>query len=688
MFGNKKEENHITEKEKSKASYALQDISQEFFNASNWHYKKRNVQIVSDENKILFESKNKKVKYVTLLENNTNFEFVTKGAKKLTLDQNNMIQIRGKKSGSIQVIIYLIEYDANHKRINTNKIPLNTSEIIVAKKATKYARIAIRMVGKGELAITHFITSAYSAEQMLQAKQEKTLKDINVACIFDEFSMKSFSDVVTLTTFSPDNWLAKFEKHKPDVLMVESAWQGNFGAWQYQIGRYNNNNDNAKLKDLIMWCKRNRVPTVFWNKEDPVHFDKFKDAASLFDLVLTTDSNMIPKYREYVGHSHVYSMQFAANPLLHNPISIVKPKKNKISFAGSYYANRHEDRKKDMDDMLALCNEFGLDIYDRNYERNQQGPTDFMFPEQYRENVIGTLKYDEIYKAYKDYRLVLNVNSVKYSPTMFSRRVFETIACGTPLVSSYSIGIKKLFDKFVVMEEEKEEARLRVEKWMTDDRNYRETALAGMREIFKNHTYRHRMEFILDKLSISYQKDQDDVTIIFSIETEEEFYRALTIVNEQTYEDVKVIFLISLFEGYEEILNQYNDDRISTYIRQYAFKFGAIETLIQTKYVTVMQLNYKYGKHYIEDLVYAGLYSNADVIGKKVIEQNGDYSYSRYEYEYVDTIRTDTALYRVESIKNNRFQDILEKPEVIIDELFRQHGKRIFSSDKFNVTLN
>src|SRR5690606_8059964 len=212
---------------------------------------------------------------------------------------------------------------------------------------------------------------------------------IKMACIFDEFSLECFASEVNLITFNTENWKKTLQSEKPDILMVESAWRGNNGAWEYQIGKYNNNNNNAKLKELVSWCKRNRIPTVFWNKEDPIHFEKFIDAASLFDFVFTTDMNMINKYKDLVMHNRVYSMQFAANPAKHNPIKLINEKINKISFAGSYYANRHEDRRKDMDKMLRIASEYGLDIFDRNYERNKREDSHFRFPEYLAKDIVG-----------------------------------------------------------------------------------------------------------------------------------------------------------------------------------------------------------------------------------------------------------------------------------------------------------
>lgn len=666
----------------------VDEVQTDISDVNHWKYKSKKLKVnIGKNDSVIIESKDKGVNYLTFYENNTNFSLISKKHKKLIFNDTNTIEIEGKTSGGVKLIIYIIEYDKNHKRVHTNRFRLNDHKQIIAQRDTRYARIAVRVVGKGEIHITKFQMQQGSINLKLNDNIDSLnkMKDINMACIFDEFTMASFKDVVNLITFTPENWYKKFQLQKPDLLFVESAWKGNSGTWEFQVGKYNNNNENLKLKKVINWCKKNNIPTIFWNKEDPVHFEKFKDPACLFDYVLTTDADMIPAYRNYVGHNRVSSMQFAANPLIHNPISLRTNKKDKISFAGSYYSNRHEDRKKDMDDILDVAQMFGLDIYDRNYVQNQAGPTPFQFPDKYQKNIIGNLKVTEMYKAYKDYRLILNVNSVKSSPTMFSRRVFEGLATGTPVISSYATGIKKTFHSIVSLDEDRKDFEDEVRQLMTDDAFYRERSLTGMREVFNKHTYENRMEFILDFIGLSYSKNERMTTVLFEITHEEQIYKALEIINSQTYENIKVIFLLKeMFDGFEYYYNQYNNEKISTFIYDHVSQYNTIDELIHSEFITIMSTDFSYGSYYIEDLIHAAVYSDADIIGKRSLNENNDYAFERYEYQYVSEINCNTALFKREVIKNYSFETLIQEKEDLIAFLFAQEGRRVFSSDKFN----
>ncbi|MBF8808482.1 MAG: hypothetical protein IC227_09595 [Enterococcus lacertideformus] len=233
--------------------------------------------------------------------------------------------------------------------------------------------------------------------------------------------MTCFGEEAQLISFTPQTWKQILTQNHPDLLLVESAWHGNNRTWEYKIGKYHGE-DRSEIKALLQWCKEKEVPTVFWNKEDPFHFDKFIETAKLFDYIFTTDVSMIPKYENVTKKKNVSYLSFAAQPSIHNPTKIIKSRKEKICFAGTYYANRHEERKKDLNVLLSLAQEYGLDIYDRNYYRQEP---EFKYPKEYQENIVGTLHYSEILNAYKGYKFLLNVNSVKHSESMFSRRVFE-----------------------------------------------------------------------------------------------------------------------------------------------------------------------------------------------------------------------------------------------------------------------
>ncbi len=316
-----------------------------------------------------------------------------------------------------------------------------------------------------------------------------------VAIILDEFSRDCFAPEFEPVTFRPDNWANVLRTTGAEMLLVESAWHGNDGSWQYRVASYQKNMGD-ELLDLLACCKRNGVPTVFWNKEDPAHFDRFIAKAGLFDIVLTTDADCIPRYRERVGHDRVYALPFAAQPAIHNPIQ-TEPRLPKACFAGTYYATRFEQRQEDMLCLLRPAMRLGLDIFDRMHGAVGVQKDQYRFPDEFQPAIRGRLDYKDMVRTYKQYRVFLNVNSVRQSPTMFSRRVFELLACGTPVISTYAKGIEALLGHNGVFIAESEEDSQGILESLLGDRDAWALASAlGIRKVLSEHTYAHRFASI------------------------------------------------------------------------------------------------------------------------------------------------------------------------------------------------
>ncbi|WP_130648630.1 glycosyltransferase family protein [Egicoccus halophilus] len=318
--------------------------------------------------------------------------------------------------------------------------------------------------------------------------------DLRVAGILDTFTRACVAPEVDLVTFSPESWRDQLEQRPPHLLFVESAWQGNDGSWQYRIGQYDDvaSIGHPDLAALTAWCRDRGVPTVFWNKEDPIHFDRFRRASTLFDVVLTTDAERVPEYTRLQLQSAeiVEALPFAAQPVLHHPTGGMGVRDPRPAFAGTYYKQRHEARKRSLEQLLDAARAFDLVIYSRTHG---DGDPSTGFPERFDPYVVGGLPYDEMVRHYRRHRLFLNTNSVVSSPTMFSRRVFELLACGTPVVSTPSLGLSTMLGDVVDVVDDEEAAHAAIRRLAEDDDWWRRRSLAGLERVMSAHTYAHRL---------------------------------------------------------------------------------------------------------------------------------------------------------------------------------------------------
>lgn len=440
-----------------------------------------------------------------------------------------------------------------------------------------------------------------------------------IMSVMDEFSRTCFAPHANLIEPRPDNWEGLLEEFRPALLLVESSWKGNHGSWQYRVANYANPPGN-ELGQMVQAFKARGIPTVFWNKEDPVHFSNFIDAASSFDHILTTAEEAMPRYRER-SSAKVGVLQFAAEESIHNPIGSAL-RNDRVCFAGSFYASRFEDRREDQLMLLDAASGFNLDIYDRNFDPAAKGTSDFGFPEHLASHVRGRLPYDAMAKAHREYRVFLNVNSVIDSPTMFSRRVFELLACGTPVVSTWSRGTEETFGSDLVWHvRNQHEAEEALTTLMSDDREWRRRSLMGIRAVLSRHTARHRFQEMLQAVGIApAAADPFECVLVVAEAASQEQAEAIvaSFSRQQMLASTRKRLLLLMRGDFQLASVDGVIEAVTAHGRSLAEVAAQAVRAPETELLALMHADAVYGGHHLQDLLLAARYSKAAVVGRPV----------------------------------------------------------------------
>ncbi|MGP5660959.1 CgeB family protein [Psychrobacter celer] len=392
-------------------------------------------------------------------------------------------------------------------------------------------------------------------------QSKRYTSDLNIACILDEFTTECLNYEVNLIKVTQENWQSQMADEDIDFLLVESCWRGNDGNWGTLT---KGSSGGRKLSPLLQYCKNNNIPTVFWNKEDPPHYDKFGAIAKLFDLAITTDINMVERYKADFGID-VCPLSFGAQPKIHNPSPII-PKLDKAVFAGSYYGDKPQ-RCADFNEIMSQLEVANIDydIFDRNYDR---GIEKFAFPERYQNHIVGNLPPEDIWKVHKGYKYQVNMNSVQDSTTMFARRVYESLASGTPVISNYSAGVQELFGDVVVMPNEHLSVAEQLLQLESSPDIYNNIARLGVRRVMRNHTYGHRIQQICKLLGIDVEVTVPKATLAITVNNESDTIQAKKIFAAQTAQNKHLFIELANFDTAYKYLNQ-SDNTIT-----YAMKLG------------------------------------------------------------------------------------------------------------------
>ncbi|CAM2892826.1 glycosyltransferase [Salinicoccus roseus] len=384
--------------------------------------------------------------------------------------------------------------------------------------------------------------------------------DLNIGIICDEFLYNSYKDVANFHYIDAEG--GGLNKNL-DFLIVATAWKGIDGSWE-QVASPRSEKRQALL-DMITNAKALGIPVAFYSKEDPVNYHLFKGIAEICDVVYTSAQEMVEEYRKYCGHDQVYVMDFGVNPEYHNPVGTrsdaAEGNNDHVIFAGSW-TEKYPVRNKESSQMFDGAKESGYDltIIDRNFHLKKSR---YQFPTRYIENLTYPMQHEDLMNTHRLFRWAINVNSVKYSETMFANRVYELQAMGNLLLTNYSVGVNNRFPHLLMVNH-----RSDVEPMLKNhsEADYEDIRAKGIRQVMLEDTAYHRIVKFAENFGIRTEVAQKQILVVADELTEEvkksferQMYAKKTLVTKEavTAEMLDVHDFITFFSG-EYIYEEYH----------------------------------------------------------------------------------------------------------------------------------
>ncbi|MCC9145765.1 MULTISPECIES: glycosyltransferase [unclassified Arthrobacter] len=524
--------------------------------------------------------------------------------------------------------------------------------------------------------------------------------DLTVGVILDEFSASAFAFEWNTVALDPAGWRQQLADQPLDLVFIESAWAGNNRLWRGKIA--GPNGPAPQLVELLAFSRSQGIPTVFWNKEDPPHYEDFLPAAALFDHVFTSDVRKIGDYRRDLGHDNVDVLPFAAQPAIHNP---ARPKYGRhsrdIGFAGMYFAHKYPERREQMDLLLGGAMDAKLPTGLEIFSRKLGGDPNYQFPAPLDSRVVGSLSYPQMLSAYKAYKVFLNVNSVVDSPSMCARRIFEINAAGTPVISTPSDAVARFFtpDEVPVASTREEAAALSGGLVRNAEYNDR-TVHRAQRRIWSAHTYAHRAETIVAAAAPTKARPLVRPAVSALVPTirphqVENVFRTLAA---QQDVDVELVLLTHGFtlepERLQELQTAYELQKVRLLTAGTEVSLGeCLNRCVQAAsgdIVAKMDDDDHYGPHYLSDQLHALEYSGADVVGKQAHYMHLRSSkavilrFGHREHRYTDFVMGPTIVTRRKLALELPFPSLGLGEDTGFLKQAAAAGKRIYSADRFN----
>lgn len=458
--------------------------------------------------------------------------------------------------------------------------------------------------------------------ELPESNGSRIFKRLNykIGIVADEFLYESFKDVADV------EYITRSERENVkdyDFVILATTWRGVDQSWMGAATA----NGPIRRQMIMMAEEYNKkgIPTIFYSKEDPVNYNLFKSLAKHCKYIYTTAQEVVNDYKEYTGNENVKVLQFGVNPTIHNPVGsrtqYADKYKDEILFAGSWlskYPVRMTETQKLFDSII--MEDAPLTIIDRNLELRDPR---YQFPSKYIPYITPPVKHDFLMKLHKIFRWSINMNSVKYSETMFANRVYELQAFGNILLSNYNTGINNIFPN-VRMINAPDDFKV---VYNTDEKDLRELQAKGIRSVMKDHTTYDRIKSIAGDIGLEVEKTRDSILVIGETQGDYESFER-QIYNNKTY--------INLEDVTQNIIDNHD-------------------------FVVYFDAGYIYEEYYLEDMISAFKYVDVDFVTKDKNQEVHNYV-SNYESKYLTMFDTETLGKNIEVLGyNTDFVEVSKK---------------------------
>lgn len=431
--------------------------------------------------------------------------------------------------------------------------------------------------------------------------------DVNIGIVADEFLYNSFDGLANFHYITRDNY--KEYTDKLDIFLLVTTWKGLNMEWK-GLGNPNIRKHRKDMFDILSHYQAHGIKTVFYSKEDPVNYDIFIELAKKCEYVFTTAEEVVANYKKDCKNENVDVLNFGINPMYHNPIGFKKfDKKKEILFSGSWYVkypHRIEDTQRIFDGVID--NNDDLKIIDRNYDLKLER---HFFPKKYVKYLSPAVDHGTLQGLHKLYDWAINLNSVKYSNTMFANRIYELQALGNIMLSNYSLGVNNKFPNVFLINNRSEVKDIL--NGFTEEEKYQHQVY-GIRRVMSHETTYKRIIDILEMTNTPYKKETQSIAVLVQNKTE----KIQKMFDKQTYPYKDLILL----ENFNETVKEKYD------------------------MVTFFDENKKYREFYLEDMINGFKYTDSDYITKNAY-YDGEKLVNGIEHDYVNVIddRTRTVFW-------------------------------------------
>ena len=484
------------------------------------------------------------------------------------------------------------------------------------------------------------------------------------------FVLQYEADLLVLTR---DGWRQQLERARPAFLLIESADEDRGGDWNGPADR-DAASDTHELLQLLRYCRERGLQTVLWHTGGPLDAGGRLDAASEFDAIFTVDTDLVPRLREACGHGRVHVLPSAAEPHLHNPLREAGWPHYAVCLARARPSTASSPGAGDVRHLVDPALRFGLHVLD-----DPESP-------------------ERMAAAYRCHDVFLNAAGP--SPTAVPRRVFESLACGTPVVSTDSPVLRDLLGDCVRLTRSAAGTTSHLEALLNDEETHAREAHLGYRSVHRRHTWRHRLDAIMARIGLPPpERPRPGVSVVMPVMRPRNVVRAVANFARQSHPDKELLLVLNNAHFDRDHIRETvrSVEHVQVLEMPGAPTLGACLNegvrLASGWYVAKMDDDDHYGAEYLSDLVLAARFSGAEITGKATYYayvESRDVMALRVvesEHAWVSGVTGATLFVERDVLARVPFRNVGASEDLFFARDARSAGCRAYSADRFNYVM-
>ncbi|GAA2413516.1 glycosyltransferase [Actinomadura vinacea] len=465
-----------------------------------------------------------------------------------------------------------------------------------------------------------------------------------------------------LEGFGLDDWRELFETEEPDLLFVEAGTGDGIAV---------------PVEEPVEWCRERGVPTVLWDTGTGEGAGVPGDVAGLFDQVFTADAARVPELREALGHDRVHVLPFAAQPRLHHPVRAEDQGRYPLLYEGEYDAGAEP--------LLGPAPKLGAHF---------QGTG---FPALYRQRVVPALPYEKALTARKRYQVLLAPHP---------RLAYEAAAAGIPIVHvaprEQEPGEQDGHVEFGPAVSDVQDASRLLPALLAGPEMRDRQAHLALRRVHAAHTYRHRIDTVLETLKPSRPAATPSapplVSLVLPTCRAEQIAQAIEHAARQVWRPLQLVMVLHGIDvDPSEVEKQARTAGLDDVVALPADRSLSLGECLNLgieaadgAYIGKMDDDELYGPHYVSDLVPAFSYTEASVVGKLAHYthlESIDAMVLRHpglEHRYVNVLRGGALLAEGDLLREYRFAEVGRGEDTDLFHRLREDGVQVYAADRYS----